>query len=1041
MNGLIAWFVRNPIAANLLMLMVFVGGLTTMSQLDKEFFPQRKLNQIQVTVSYPGASPTEVEKQILLRIEEAVGDIDGIDQIHSLAREGLAEVTLDVASHAQVQRLLDEVKSRVDGIDTFPADAERPLISERRWRDRMISLVLAGDVDEATLKQLGEQIREELTANPHVSVVELRSPRKDELAIEVSEMTLRRHGLRFDDVVQTIRNASINLPGGKLHAADGDIQIQARGQAYAAADFENIVLIGASDGSQLRLGEIATIIDGFEEVDVIGRYNGRDSLAIDIYSTSHPNVLNTSRAVRDYVSAAQAKLPAGVELQVWRDMSLPFKERFSTLINNGLSGLALVFVLLLLFLRPQLALWVCAGIAVAFLGAIWLLPTLGTSLNMVSLFAFILILGIVVDDAIIVGEAVHSQHEAGLSGAEGAIHGTRSVMKPVCFAVISTMLFFVPFYFLPEEAPEPPSLADVVMLALSFSLLESLLILPSHLAHMAPEKPARFAALARLNHWRQRLAGAMTHISQQRYRPFLQRCLASKGLTLLSFVLAFFIAVAILAGGWLQLSFFPRVPADYLVANVTMRDGTPFTETERSMRRLVDAAESLKAELSQHDELPFAGGIESAAYGDSIRVTLELLNIEQYSRPVRELRDRWQAQLGPLSSASDIHFNYTAVPLGKPIELQVSGNDRQQLAQVSAELGAALAAQPGVFNLRNSLNEAVTEIEIRLKPHAQTLGISLAEVARQVRRGFYGEEAQRIPRLREDVRVMVRYPRSERESVHSIRNMRIRTADGSELPFEAVAELVFVPGHKQIERIGRERIALISAELQQGFSAAAVVGQVLAEQTPGWQQRYPDVAVSKRGEQQRQSEFLGRVGQLMILSLIAIYGLMAVVFRSYWQPLLIMAAIPFGFMGGIFGHVLLGQELAMFSILGMIACAGVVVNDNLVLVDRINQLREQGLALREAVVNGARDRFRAIVLTSMTTFIGLTPIMAETSIQSQFLKPMVVALAFGVLCATAVTLLFVPGLYLAGEALGTRLRDWRGRLAKRLVAVFQGAEA
>ena len=1023
MSTITRWFIHNPIAAHLIMVLVFIGGITTLPQLDKEFFPQRKLNQISITVNYPGANPGEVEKQVVLRIEEAIADVDGIEEMRSTAQEGQASVVVDIASGSDSQRLLNDIKTRVEGITTFPAETERPLINERLWRSRMISMTLAGNLPEAQLKELGETIREELSALTDVSLVELRTPRNDELAIEVSERALRQHGLDFDDVATAVRQSSINMPGGKVRTDDGDIQIQVRGQAYQAEDFADIPLRSKRDGAELTIADVATVVDGFEETDVIGLFDRKPSYSIDVYVTTRPNVLKTSAAVREYVEHISHTLPAGVELRIWRDMSIPFADRMNTLLSKGFGGLVLVFILLLLFLRPLLAIWVCAGIGVAFLGAIWLLPVLGTSLNMVSLFAFILILGIVVDDAIIVGESIYSAQEQGRPGAEGAWHGTRAVMKPVWFAVISTMLFFVPFYFLPEEAAEPPNLADVVMLALAFSLFESTMILPAHLAQMKPEKPGKYGWQRAIGTVRTLFSAGLRRIADTIYQPLLKACIARRGMTVASFIALFLIVLSFLFGGWMKASFFPRVPGDHLVANVTLEEGIAFTEVERTMETMINAAEQIKTELNQDSELPFAGSIEAAAYNNTVRVTLELLNVEERNQPVYRLRDQWQQLIGPLPNARDMDIAFTIIPLGKPIELQVVASDVALLRETTDALAAELGRYPGVFNVRNSLANPQPEIDLQLKPRAESLGVQLRDIARQVRQGFYGEEVQRIPRLREDVRVMVRYPREARESIHSLRDMKIRTADGREIPFEAVADLNFVDGYTSIDRIDRQRVASISADLQAGFSAGAVLGALTND--PQWEERFPEATVQKEGEQQQQSEFLDRTAQLMILSLLLIYGLMAIVFQSYWQPVIIMTAIPFGFMGGLLGHLLLGQELAMFSVLGMVACAGVVVNDNLVLLDRINTLSREGCSAIEAVVQGARDRFRPIVLTSLTTFIGLTPIMLESSIQAQFLKPMVIALAFGVLTASFITLLFVPCVYLLGDALMTRLRGLR----------------
>ncbi len=1017
MSAMLRWFVDNPIAANLLMLLILIGGMTTMSHLDKEVFPQRQINQITVDVAYPGANPDEIESQILLRLEEALGDLDGIDEMRSSAREGLAQLSLDVASGQDTLRMISTVKSRVDAIKTFPTDAERPVVGERMWRSRMISLVLAGSLGEAELKALGERIREELAALPSVSIVELRTPRRDEIAIEVDEAQLRAYQLSFDELADAIRARSHDLPGGKLRTADGDVQIQSRGQAHDAESFENIAIRTTAAGGSLLLRDVATVTDGFEEIDIIGRYNGQASHAIDIYVTENPDVLQTSADVKAYVERVRQQLPEGATLEVWRDMSIEFRDRFKTLTSNGLSGLILVFLLLLLFLRPMLAAWVCVGIAVAFMGAIWLLPFTGTSLNLISLFAFIMILGIVVDDAIIVGEAIHTEQCRGNDPVEAAKRGALLVFKPVVIAVVSTLLFFAPFYFMPDEMPEPLNLANVVTLALSVSLIEALFILPAHLAHMPTQGKPKGVLMERLETWRLKFSDGMERFVALRYTPLLQRCLSAKGLTLAVFSVAFVLVLSVPLGGWMSATFLPRVPGNYLVANVSMEQGTPFSDLEASVRHIEQAAGLLRAELNEQGR--HAGGIEAAAYENSVRVTLQLIDMEALDIAVESVRDRWRELIGPLNNVSDMEILYTIVPLNKSIELQVSARNLDTLRAASAELQSQLAAYEGVHDVRDSLENPLPQLEIQIKPHAEALGISQADVARQVRQAFYGEELQRLPRLREDVRVMLRYPPERRASVQDIHELRIRTADGREIPFDAAAEIRVVHGYAHIERVDRRRVATVSAEVQKGHSVSRIVDAVMAS---GWRARYPDVVIQKVGEQQNQSEFMGRTMQLTVLALILIYGLMAVVFRSYWQPVLIMSAIPFGFMGGLLGHIVLGVELAMFSMLGMVACAGVVVNDNLVLIDRINRLRSDGLDVFQAVLQGAQQRVRPILLTSLTTFVGLTPIMLETSRQAQFLKPMVVALAFGVAVASAVTLLFVPCLYLLGARIGARQR-------------------
>lgn len=1037
MSPLIRWFVKNPIAANLLMLLIFIGGISTLPQLDKEFFPQRKLNQIEISMVYPGANPAEVEKQIVLRIEEAISDLDGISEFRSTATEGAATVVIDVESGTSPSRLLNDIKSRVESINSFPGDAEPPLISERRWRSRMISLALYGSLPEAELKELGLDLREKIAALPDVSIVELRSPRNYELAIEVPESELRKHSLQLADVANAVRRSSLNLSTGKLLTTDGDLRIQSKHQRYQAKDFATIPILTRDDGSRLLIGDIADIQDGFEEVNVVADFSGQPSLAIDVYVTNNPDVMRTSEQVNAFVEQARQHLPHGVSLRVWRDMSIPFADRFQTLLGNGAGGLALVFILLLLFLRPLLAFWVCTGIAVAFLGAIWLLPVLGTSLNMVSLFAFILILGIVVDDAIIVGESIYAQQQrAGISGAENAIAGAEMVMKPVVFAVLSTIIFFLPFYFLPEEIAEPPNLADVVVLALLFSLVEALLILPAHLAHMPPEQTGRYRFLGGLEAIRARFASGLNKVSESIYQPFLHKAINNKGTTIIAFAMVFSLVLSFLVGGWIKSGFFPRVPGDNILATVTLRDGTPFSEVEKTTNHIVTAVNNIKAALNSDGKI-YAGDIESVAYNNQIRVNLELLNTEQLSTPLVDIRNQWRDLIGPLPNASSVDFSFTIVPLGQAIALELTAANQEELSEFSKRVADQLASYPGVFDVINSLEDPLTEIDVSLLPNAPASGVFEEQLAQQVRHGFYGIEAQKIPRLREDVRVMVRYPRAERDSIQDLRNMRIRNSEGIEIPFSEVARLDYRPGYSAITRKDRTQVATITADIQPGFSAGATIASLVAAHQESWDRDFPGATVQKAGEQQQQSEFMTRTLQLMIMALILSFGLMAIVFSSYWQPVLIMIAIPFGFIGGLIGHLLLQQELAMFSVLGMIACAGVVVNDNLVLIDRVNALRQEKLPLCEAILEATRSRFRPIVLTSMTTFIGLGPIMLEGSTQAQFLKPMVVSLAFGVVFATLVTLVLVPCLYLQTESIISALQK---RSEKLKAAVLQYLE-
>ena len=1025
MNGSIRWFIDNPVAANLLMILLLIGGALAIPALNKQFFPEIEINSVSVSMVYPGASPREVEEQICARIEEAVHDLRGIKEIRSVAQQGLGAVLIEAAQGYDTSQLTAEIKTRVDAINTFPGDAERPVVVENAYRHLMAVVNIAGDISERELKILGERLRDDLSSEPYVSIVELRDPRPYEVAVEVSEETLRRYGITFNDVVNAIRGSSLNLPAGAIKAVSGDIRLQTRGQAYGRVDFEQIPLITQADGVNITLGDVANVQDGFADIDIQNRFNGQRSHALEVFVTSDPQTLRTSEVVHEWIDQTRPSLPEGVSLTMWRDSSVPFVGRVDTLLKNGIGGLGLVFLVLLLFLRPKLALWVCVGIGVAFMGTFFVLQYTGTSLNMISLFAFLLILGIVVDDAIIVGEAIHTHQTNGHPGVEGASMGASSVVKPVMYAVISTMIFFVPMLFMPGDmATAAQAIPVVVILALAFSLIESLWILPSHLAHMGPERPSKSALLRSLETVRSRCADGLVNFSKQQYQPFLEKALRHNLLVCGLFLVALVMSLAVYGGGWIRSAFFPQVNSDYIQVEVTLPDGGAFGRSLEVMDRVEQAAIALREDYNaraEFQEQVAIGNISATARENQVYVIVETLSeaVDTQALAV-EFEQSW-GDLGPVES---LQVDYTINHLGKPITLVLTSSSVAELQAVSAEMRAVLQTYPGVYNINDSLEAPRDEIVLDLKPQAETLSVSLSDLARQVREAFYGAEAQRIPRIKEDVKVMVRYPEEERLSVDDLGELRIRLPEGTEVPFDTVAEVSVEPGYQKIERLDRKRILVVSADVVTGMSSPrAIVDSVINEYLPVWQQQYPSVTVALDGELEEETAFMTAMVTYMGLALLVIYGLMAIPFKSYWQPFLILTAVPFGVMGAILGHLILDWQVSMFSILGVIACAGVVVNDNLVLIDRVNSLRNTGASLYDALVLGARDRFRPIILTSLTTFIGLLPIMSETSVQAQFLIPMVTSLAFGVLFATGVTLILVPCLYLLGEQVGDAAKE------------------
>jgi len=1031
MTGPITWFIKNPIAANLLMVLLIIGGYTSIPKLDKQFFPTPEINQIEIRMEFRGASPREVEEQISVRIEEAIHDLNGVEELRSTSREGVGVVLVEVESDYPTQKLTNDINTRVDAIRSFPSDAERPTVTEITYRHQMGRVQISGDLSEREMKQFGETLRDELVRQPWVSVVELQTARPYEVSIEVSEDSLQRYQLTFDQVASAVRSASINLPAGAVQRDSGDLLIQTRGQAYDRADFESIVLRSDFSGQELLLSDVAAVRDTFEDVDVDIEFNGKRSLGLNVYVTTSPDVILTTDTVKAWVKERELSLPEGVSLEFWQDPSKSFRERVRTLVSNGLGGLVLVIIVLMLFLRPMLAFWVSVGIVVAYMGTLFLLPYTGQGLNMISLFAFLLTLGIVVDDAIIVGESVHSAQSRGLSGVHGALVGTRQVVKPVVFAVISTMVFFAPMFFLPGEwGPASKGIPVVVCLALGFSLIESLLILPSHLAHMKPEPEIPDSGW--LTRTRMACAGWLARFANECYRPFLEKCLRNHASVGGFFLVLLCLSLALFGGGYLKSAFFPRVNSDFVVGTVELPQGGAFANSQAMRDRLVTAAEGIKTDYNsqpRYQDAPAIDNILGVAGGNKVDLLVQTVNDDL---DTEEMTKRLRQSLGDLSEAKDVRFDYTIRDPGKPISLLFASDSIADLEVLAQEVRGALERYPGVFDITDSFDAPLEELVLSLKPAAENLGITLADVATQIRQAFYGEEVQRIPRDGEDVRVMIRYPESERRAIANINSMYVRTRDGTEVPFSTVATYNVETGYQSIERLDRLTTLEVSADVSEdGAPPRAIVESVLRNDAPVWLQRYPGLTINMDGELQEEIEFQQAMVYMGSLSMLIIFGLMAIAFKSYWQPFLVLTAVPFGLMGAIFGHWMLGWQVSMFSIMGVIACAGVVVNDNLVLIDRINNLRAEGMDLVDALLQGATDRFRPIVLTSVTTFVGLLPIMLETSVQAQFLIPMVVSLSFGVIFATGVTLVLVPALYLLGDDIGKFLSTATKRETER----------
>jgi len=1064
-NRAIAWFAENHVAANLLMLLVVVGGLAALPGINQKSFPDIDIEVVSIGVPFLGATPEQVEEGVCVRIEEEIQGIEGIDEITSTAAEGNCGVSARLISGYPVDRALTEIKNAVDGITSFPEETEQPIVSHFTLRRNALQIALHGDVSEASLKHFGERVRDDISALPDVTQVALTSVRPYEISIEVPEESLRRHGITFDDVVRAVRRGSLDRPGGSIKTSSGEVLLRTEGQAYVGKDFEKLVVLTRPDGTRLRLGDVATVVDGFDENEQWARFDGERSVMVQVYRVGDQKVLDLVARVKGWVERSASQFPDGLGLTVWRDGAQVLRDRLDILLRNGRSGFILVFILLALFLRLRLAFWVAIGVPISFLGALSLFPIAGISIDVISLFAFILVLGLLVDDAIVVGENVHRHQEQGEGALGSAIRGAQEVATPVIFGVLTTVAAFLPLILAPGPMGQIfRAIGLVTVFCLLFSLVESQLVLPAHLGHMKIEGRNEDAPIEgrgiskrwkRTQRW---FSHSLEDFAARIYRPTLSYLLDWRYATLAAGIVVLLLTVSLLRLGYLKFNFFPAVQADYVTARLTMPFGTPIEETSQAVDGLEQAARELKRELDAElapdgesvirhiyavagDHPSESAGpprLAAAAGGGSHlgEVSLELLGGSDRPISAKAVADRWRKRAPAIPGAEELVFASSIFSVGDPIDVKLESARVEDLLAAAERLKKRLADYPGVFDVADSFRQGKEEIRLALLPSAQPLGLSLDDLSRQVRQAFYGEEAQRIQRGRDDVRVMVRYPRRQRRSLDDLENLRIRTPAGGEVPFYAVARAERGRGYASIKRSDRRRVIDVTADVDFAKTTAnEVIADLTANVLPGLVADHPGLGYELGGEQREQQKTVRSVARTYVFALVLIYVLLAVPLRSYGQPLIIMAVIPFGLVGALFGHVLLGkgfgkeavENMSMMSMFGVVALSGVVVNASLVLVHYINQCREDGIPLGRAVQEAGEARFRPIVLTSITTFAGLTPLLLERSVSAQFLIPMAVSLAFGVVFGAVISLFLVPSCYLI-------LEDWK-RLLRRSQAV------
>ncbi len=1039
MNRILEWFAANPVTANLTLILVIAGGLLSIISIKQEVFPEISSDIIIVSVIYKGAAPQEIEEGVCIRIEEEIQSLEGIKRITSRASEGLGTVSIELLPGTDMSKMLDDVKARVDAIDTFPEETEKPVIQEVLNRRQVINVALSGDTDERSLKVLADTIREEILDLEGITQAQVTSVRPYEISVEVSEQTLRRYELSFDEVVRAIRRSSLDLPGGSIKTPGGEVLLRTKGQAYSGREFEQIVLRALPDGTRILLGDVANVVDGFAETDQHARFDGKPAALIQVFRVGDEDAIQVADAVKAYVEKAGQRIPAGIELTIWSDYSRLLKSRIDLLLRNGRSGLILVFIILTLFLRVRLAFWVALGVPFAFLGAIWIMPVFDVSVNMISLFAFILVIGIVVDDAIVVGENIFTEMESGKKGVQAATNGVKRVFVPVIFAVLTTVAAFWPLLNVEGVIGKIMRFIPViVILTLIFSLFEALFVLPAHLGHLKFVEQKTHTGIQDVwVRFQNRFDRLFLRFIDRAYRPSLRLGLRLRYITFAVGIAMLLLTLGMLGGGWIKFVFFPSIDADNVVAQLTMPLGSPVEVTEKAVRLLEKTAHELDKEFDTEDLVrhtlasigeqpsknetqgPFAG--EEIFTGSHLgEVNIELKPSEDRTVSSIEVANRWRDLTGEIPGAVELVFVSSLFSTGEPINIQFASSNWDALREAGRKLKEKLADYPGVYDIADSYREGKQEIRLDIKPEAESLGLGLSDLGRQVRQYFYGEEAQRIQRGRDEIPVMVRYPAHERRSLDNLENSFIRMPGGIEVPFSVAADALLARGYSTIERTDRNRTLNITADVDESkANANEILAEVTVNVLPALLENYPEVSYSLEGENRDQKDALDSLKTGFAFALIVIYALLAIPFKSYLQPLIVMAVIPFGIVGAIWGHMIMGLNLTILSMFGLVALTGVVVNDSLVMIDFINRYRASGHSIDEAIREAGVSRFRAITLTSLTTFAGLTPLLLEKSLQAQFLIPMAASLAFGVIFATFITLMLVPVSYQIMEDLRT----------------------
>ena len=1044
-HKIIAWFTSNPVVSNILLLAVIITGFRTAVSIRKETFPAFAAESVTVTVPFRGGTPEDVERGVAIKIEEVLQGVNGIDHIKSESNEGGATITVEAIEDYPIDRLLGDVKIEVDAIPSFPEQAEKPVIRENTRRNDVLWVEVHGSAPEAKLKETARMLRDDLLKLPEISFVETLSSRNYEMSVEVSEQKLRAFGLTFDEVANAVSNNSIDLSGGVVRSERGEITLRSRSQAYREADFAGLPVRTSADGTRILLGDVAEIRDAFVDQEILGRYDGEPSIALQITTEGRDDIIKASKVAQEYVKeySARHSLPDGVSVSTWNDGSTPIRSRLSLLISNGIFGTILVLVSLALFLNLRLAFWVAVGIPFSIAGAIMLFPAPGLdlSINQITAFAFIIVLGVIVDDAIVIGESVYSAKEeqkhpeAPDARIRATVRGVSKVAVPAVFGVLTTIAAFFPLTQVSGHMGNVfGQIAIAVILVLCFSMLESKFILPSHLAHINVHHRGTNIFSRSLQAVQDAVAAGLNAFVSRFYLPFLKRLFGFRYVVAAVFIAVLVIVAGLIPAGKLRFVFFPDIFTDNLAANLELEQGLPVSYLHESANHIADSLNAAIGELeAKSGEKILIHYQISARTNNKANVAAQLTPSEDRTVSTAEVVRVWRQKVGLISGAKALTFSGTQGPPGRGFDVQLESQNLEALRLAAEAMKAEIATYPGVYDIKDSFDAGKPEIRLDLTPAGEAAGFNRRDLALNVRDAFYGREAQRVQRGRDEVKVMVRYPIEERGKLNTLREMRVRTADGTAVPFSVVADASFGSGLATIRRADYNRIVNVQAETDKSVTSGdEILERLEVEFFPKLRAQFPEVNIALRGEAEQRTKSMKSLQFGFILSLIFIYVLLAIPLKSYSKPIAIMSVIPFGIIGALLGHLIFGLPVSILSMFGLLALSGIVVNDSLVLVHRIDELRTDGMSLIEALPEAVKQRFRAILLTTLTTFAGLIPLLAETAVQAQFLKPMAVSVGFGVVFATMITMLLLPMLLLIADDFRRSFRNsvaaWRAML-------------